>query len=602
MKITAISISNFRSIRHLEEFPVASYQAFVGENNTGKSNILMTLDVFLSAGAGGIGEDSFYDKTKPVVIKVRFAGLSPKERTRWRPYLVNDELLLEKHLTLDASEGTKSKVTAEFHGYKAEPMQWYLSHPKIAEKEGSRPKWADIVASNGLPEYFLVDGRCTKAHYTKGLERYLLENDVPYDDPDLSETQALGLKSNVIASLPAFYLLKAISDYSAETDKRSSTTTFRRLMADLSERIIQKDERYHELETAFSTISALLGQTKSEEVARLGTLKIVEDKFTEILGDLMPSVKGAALTVEMESFSAVFSRGVGLKIDDGVVTDVLAKGHGLQRCIIFTLLRTLILNQRNQLVPIEDGAEPDDRAIILGVEEPELYIHPQLCKLFSDVLREFAVGDQVLFVTHSPLYVDASESESIALVRKPSYEEGTKVQCCDTSAFDGMTDKKMFKGYTRFNPEINELFFANTVILVEGPEDRMALTFYLQHEKRIETRVEELNHSIVVTGGKTSMPFFQRVMNSFGIPYIVLHDLDIEDGMDAANKASEEARNKEIADLLNGNRLITFPIKLEKSLNHEGHLKDQYAAYRYFENPDNFTEEVKSVLGQVIPK
>jgi AAA15 family ATPase/GTPase len=62
MKITAISISNFKSIRHLEEFPVASYQAFVGENNTGKSNILTTLDVFLSAGAGGIGEDSFYER------------------------------------------------------------------------------------------------------------------------------------------------------------------------------------------------------------------------------------------------------------------------------------------------------------------------------------------------------------------------------------------------------------------------------------------------------------------------------------------------------------------------------------------------------------
>ncbi|MCH8293840.1 hypothetical protein IH992_22380 [Candidatus Poribacteria bacterium] len=124
----------------------------------------------------------------------------------------------------------------------------------------------------------------------------------------------------------------------------------------------------------------------------------------------------------------------------------------------------------------------------------------------------------------------------------------------------------------------------------------MALTFYLQHKGRIKSRVEELDHSIIVAGGKTSMPFFQRVMNSFGISYVVLHDLDIEDEMKPANK-----ENKEISDLLTGNRLVTFPVKLEKSFNYKnGHFKDQYDAYLFFENYANFTDEAKSVLDKVI--
>lgn len=601
MRIKTISISNFKSIKSIDDFPVTAYQALVGENNSGKSNILSALDSFLSAGAGGIDKDSFNDQALPIIIKVAFSSLTDNERKTWQPYLVGGELIIEKQVVHStAGDSDKPKIAAEFHGYKAEPSDWYLSLDKIFDQKGSRPKWTEIVEENNLPDYFLEDGKCNKTIFSRALERYLHENEVNYDDPDLSETQALGLKSRVIASLPSFYLLKAISDYSVETDKRSSSTTFRRLMADLSERIIQKDERFTELENAFATIGCLLGQSTSSDVERLGTLNLIEDKFTEILKTLMPSVKGTALSVEIEPFSSIFSRGVGIEIDDGICTDVLSKGHGLQRCIIFTLLRTLILNQRNQLVPTEGDEEDDQRTIILAVEEPELYIHPQLCKLFSDVLREFSESDQVLFITHSPLFVDASESESIAVVRKDSFEVGTKVICCDTTAFDGLTDKKIYKGYTRFNPEINELFFAKNVVLVEGPEDRIALTLYLQHGGKIHYRTEELDHSIIVAGGKTSMPFFQRVMNSFGIPYVVLHDTDLVEGMNPDAKSTEEGRNKAISDLLNGNRVVTYPVKLEESLGYDGHLKDQYDAYHYFQDPANYTEAVKDVLDQVI--
>ena len=38
-----------------------------------------------------------------------------------------------------------------------------------------------------------------------------------------------------------------------------------------------------------------------------------------------------------------------MSVDDGVETDVLAKGHGLQRCIVFTLMQALIMNYRDDL-------------------------------------------------------------------------------------------------------------------------------------------------------------------------------------------------------------------------------------------------------------
>jgi hypothetical protein len=63
----------------------------------------------------------------------------------------------------------------------------------------------------------------------------------------------------------------------------------------------------------------------------------------------MPSVEKVKLKVATEDVTAIFSKGVEITVDDGVETDVLLKGHGLQRCIIFSLLQALILNERNQL-------------------------------------------------------------------------------------------------------------------------------------------------------------------------------------------------------------------------------------------------------------
>lgn len=75
---------------------------------------------------------------------------------------------------------------------------------------------------------------------------------------------------------------------------------------------------------------------------------------------------------------------------------------------------------------------------------------------------------------------------------------------------------------------MNELFFAKRVLLVEGPEDVIAVVAVLKALGRIVSRPEELEWSIISCGGKEDIPFFQRVLNAFAIPYSVLHDLDLK--------------------------------------------------------------------------
>lgn len=598
MRLTQLRVENFRSIHDSKEFPIKPLFALVGENNTGKSNILRAVDVLLSAGSGKLGRDDFNDVSAPITIKGVFGDLTQSEKKRWSPYLVGGTLSLEKHISLMVDERTeKEKLEAEFHGYRAEPISWYLSVTKIHEKSGERPKWAEIAKDNKLPDYFLEDGKSSKAIYSKALARYMLENDVAFDPPDLSATQALGLQSNVVASLPHVYLLSAITDYSDEIDKRSSSSTFRRLMAALSERILEKDPRFLELQKALGTIRGLLNPTPVEGApSRIESLSTVERKITELLRKVMPSVTSVSLAVQIEEIKDLFSTGVSLSVNDGVDTDVLAKGHGLQRCIVFTLLQTLILNERNQLITADEATPLPASPIILLVEEPELYIHPQLSKLFFDVLASFADTDQVIYTTHSPLFIDAYEAEHVAIISKPTPATGTVIRSCDTTAFDGLDDRQLFKGFTKLSPSMNELFFAKNVLLVEGIQDSIAVTAALRAMGQIITRPEELEWSVISCGGKQSIPFFQRVLNAFAIPYAVLHDADIIAGMATDKEAAQIKNNAAIASIARGRRVRMYPVDLEHSLGLSDHFQDPYAAQVFFSDPTKITQEVKDII------
>lgn len=601
MQLTKLHVKNLRSIRDSGEFPLKSLFSIVGENNTGKSNLLRAIEILLSAGSGKLSCEDFNDVGAPIIIKGVFGNLSTTEKSRWGPYLVGDTLSLEKHIILTTDERTdKTKLEAEFHGYRAEPEPWYLSLQKIQSKCGERPKWTDLARDNKLPDYFLEDGKSNKSVYSKAIGRYLFENDVVFDPPDLSTTQALGLQSNVIASLPRVYLLPAITDYSDEIDKRSSSSTFRRLMTALSERILQKDPRFIEVQKALATIRGLLNPSSTEGVpSRIESLVTIETRITNLLRKVMPSVTEVALSVEVDEVKDLFSAGVSLSVNDGVATNVLAKGHGLQRCVVFTLLQTLILNERNQLIAGGSEASPPPDPILLMIEEPELYIHPQLSKLFFDVMTSFSETDQVIYTTHSPLFVDAYRAENVGVVNKLNSTIGTRIRSCDATAFDGLDDRTLFKGFTRLNPSMNELFFAKRVLLVEGPEDAVTVSATLKTLGRISTRPEELEWSVIVCGGKQSMPFFQRVLNAFAIPYAVLHDTDITPNMTADNKAKHEKNNAAIRSLAYGNRVHSYPVKLEHSLGLETHFSDQYAAHVFFSDPSRITQEVKDIIGSV---
>lgn len=604
MKIVELSINNYKSIVSIDNFRITSFQSILGENNSGKSNILSAIEVFLSAGSGGVKPEDFNDKKNRIVIKIKFSISTQHLKKIWKPYLMNDELILEKHIWIETdTKAERETIKNEFHGYQAEPKEWFLSEKKIKEKKGDRPKWKEIVEENKLPDYFLENGSCNATIYRKALSKYLSDNEIEYDGLNLSFTQALGLASNVIASLPKFYLLKAITDYSEEIDKRSNNTTFRKLMGDLSERVLKLDPEYTKIEKALAIIEELLNDKKKQNASaenRLSKIGVIEDKIRTLIARLMPSVEKVSLKVITDDIKTIFSKGVELTIDDGIETDVLMKGHGLQRCIVFSLIQTLILNERNELIN-SDPTKIENNPILLAIEEPELYIHPQLGKLFYDVLNEFGGAHQVIYTTHSPRFIDVYENENIALVSKTRMS-GTKIKNCDRNAFIGLEDRKIFQGLAQLNTDVNELFFAKNVIVAEGPEDKVAITETCKKMKKIKIRTEEIDVTIVVANGKGNLPFFIRVLNAFDINYVILHDSDIKPGMPVDAENSAKTANKKISDLSKANKLVVFPIKLEETVGVGQHFKDQYDTLKFFSSHNNINSALEGIISDALVK
>jgi putative ATP-dependent endonuclease of OLD family len=244
------------------------------------------------------------------------------------------------------------------------------------------------------------------------------------------------------------------------------------------------------------------------------------------------------------------------------------------------------------------------RPIILAIEEPELYIHPQSQRLVYKVLKEFsgiqsddtdATGnDQVLYTTHSPTFVDVGRYEQIAAVRKENAEAGTTIKQCELGVLGTSDERKGFKLLTSFSLKHNEIFFSRYTFLVEGPEDEIAVIATSRKLRKFSDLPDEIRVSVAIVGNKEQLPKFQKVLNAFDLKYSVLLEMD--------NKSDADPSNKTILDLIGGNIVSKLPVKLEATAAiGKEHFKDVFEAKVFFSNPNNINKGLETVVNALYP-
>ncbi len=556
MRMKKLCIKKFRSCKDVEldlatghadagdDVGVAgTVHALVGANNAGKSAILRALDFLFNPSTKKIDEESFWNKDTAIQIRVEalFEELTAAESERLDVYLRPDGSFLfartaavagepgEDEADQDTGDDLVISVGQEY--CKPQPKYDWLVEDRINGK--AIDEWwkarGQLVAGDKSFAEFVGNTKPKVGEWKAKAQEFVQQHLGPADFEDAWEPNPRGFPNVLKAALPIFELIPAVRDVSDES-KVHKTNPFGRLIGRI-EQTMDPAVRT-KLDAALRGTARCLNREGGEE--RLPQVVQTEKKLGELLSEMMP----ADFEIEFQPPTLRTVLGTPrIFIDDGFRTSVENKGHGLQRAVIFSILRAYadVVAQR-----------PDEerRVLILGIEEPELYMHPTALRTIRRMVRDIGnAGDQVVFSTHAPLLVDVEYFDEIVRVERESAHppisgvpaETTVRQLPMVRMIDDLLARhpklagslsaaSMRDRYSHaYTPTRNEGFFAKRVILVEGQTESYSLPIYAQ---ALRHNFDRVGVSVIECGGKDQIDRLYRVFNELGIPCYVLFDYD----------------------------------------------------------------------------
>lgn len=555
MKIEKVKIHNWRSIAD-EEISFESLMIFIGQNNCGKSNIISSLLFFF----GTITANSldYHNNSTEAYVEVTFGSLDDFDLNQFKKYVSSDNKICVRK-TLN-SEGETS-----YNGYLFSPKADFLKEETI-----SAISKREELEKTPLKDLVPTSGRLTKEIIKAAQEEYISKNQDTIElDYTLETSNFLGAKSVAKGIFGEIYFIPAVKNASDEF-KTSGTTIFNQLFTQIISKMSEENEHYKNARTQMQSLTQILnklndkGEVNSERPTEIKTL---ED-------NLELELKKWNTTIDIEitppNIDEVLKVNTSVWVDDGKRTDIARKGHGLQRSLIFALIKSWASHLKREKELKEESESKttttkrkSSQSTYFFFEEPELYLHPQAQKELYASLRELSISDyQVILCTHSSSFLDLGDYKSICIVNKADVTVGSKVRQFTEELF-GIDEKANFNLVYWLNPERSELFFANKVILSEGPTDKTVIP---KLAKLIGSF--KYDYTIIECGGKDSIKLYVKLLNKFKLPYVAVYDKDHQADKDANGHNSADISSKAIEDIIDATigKSVIFVNDIEEEL------------------------------------
>lgn len=519
MRIARIKIHNYRSICDLK-IACQPLMVLLGPNNHGKSNVLAALDFFLTPGAKVERSDLFDFDTRiddQVWVEIDFHELTTQEKTTFKKYILNDgSLRVRKSALFD-----EDKPSFKYQGWIEEPEEEWLKSDKAKDIK----RIADVEGT-GLHELLKGAGKLSKAKVEEAQQKYIETHRIELKMNLILESgNFLGLKSIGGGLLPEFYLVPAVRDLSDET-KIKNTALLGRLVNRAIQLMSATDPSFLEIQKKLKEQIARLNAKDEQDQPNIKQIREIKTGLEEELKAWDVKID---LEIDTPPIDKIFELGTNLHLDDGIRTLAEKKGHGLQRALIFALLKTWARLVREKP---EDGDESETKSrassdsVYFAIEEPELFLHPHAQRELASSLSILSEseGGQVFICTHSSHFVDMEKYQRIALISKLAPKNGTSIRQCKVDLFDGedsRAKKDRFNTAYWINPDRGEMFFARKVVFVEGATEKTVIPFLAQKMTVFDNEI-----SIIECGAKHNLPLYITIANAFALNYVVVHDED----------------------------------------------------------------------------
>ncbi len=509
MEITKVRIQNFRCIADVR-IDFAGITAFIGPNGVGKSTVLRALDWFFNAPpnsleradiCAGAGEGA------SVVVEVEFGALNDRDREVFGPKYAPEGATT---LTIRREwDGVADKTSGNARSY---PPFDALRAMTATERKAAWKKTIEELPAGELRPWK------NKDQADADMTAWESKHTSHLDESFLPTTNLHGFNGNATLR-SAFEFVFVSADLRAHDETEHGRDT---IIGRLVARVLK--------ESAASTrLDELVAETETQHA--LIVSEAVAPELDRIAGrinaELGPFATGRSVRLEVEPVQLRFgSTSVVTHImDSAVETPVDRQGHGFRRALIISALKLLA-----ESAEARSESEPQRGGLMLAIEEPELFQHPSQSRRFAKVLRTLAQpsrGIQVAFATHAPAFIDPANFEQVRRVSRGSHAPGGVPEVLvrratrsgvRTTVGGYVKDTSFIGGWEQVcSINLASAFFAQCVVLVEGPDDQAVLESML--ERPGSGWPAEADVVVASVAGKGFFYAPQAILAELGIPW-----------------------------------------------------------------------------------
>ncbi len=589
MRLSSLKIEGYKRLQSVEcQFGDATF--LIGPNNAGKSSVLTAISHLLS-GNKRINEEEFYSENdeftgerrtmlNKIILTGEFKDV-PIEAKSWRGFkgrvfeydpkeTSESGFSLTYRKTFELGKDVVIEIKTKERTIKTEYSN--LTYPKEIIEAG--------VSEEIVKEVFEdIDKKITPAQKAK-LEYFDELWDIGTDEKWFQNPG--GIPGVVLNRLPRYIIIPA----DMGTNEISGNGVLQKTLNELFEDVRGCSDNYKQAQKFLNDLAKELDP--SDESSQFG--KMISE-LNAVISNIFPESRihaQADLSDPDKSLKPTFK----VELSSNIKTSVDNQGAGMIRSAVFGILRfrQRWLSQRED----KDCA----RSIIIGFEEPEIYLHPSAANQMRDTIYELSSDNsQIIATTHSPYLIDLSRKPRQILNRFS--HDGNLINVEPLSVTDKFIelqddDKNYVKMIMKIDDYISRVFFTKRIVIVEGDTEEIVIRETLRRLEK-EKRLAVLAKTEVIRArGKASIIGLSKYLKSFGIHPFVIHDRDT--GVPKA-----EIFNKPISDVVGTDNVIQLEECIEDVLGYVAPTSEKpYTAYKaateWGDEWDDIPEEWRTII------
>jgi predicted ATP-dependent endonuclease of OLD family len=599
MKLHSLKIEGYKRLKNCQiNFGQATF--LIGENNVGKSSVLKAIEILLSTKGDKLSAHDYSmlfnvenneneRQVDKVVLTGEFRNV-PENIVQFRGF--NKSRLL-KYET-ESETGYKIVYRKTFEYEKKAKIE-ILTYSKERKPEFTDCKKPNDFIDNGIERQIIVDlfgeNSLDKNITTKNSE-HLEEIDEIWNI-DTTEEKWIenpgGIPQNVLSKLPKYLLIPAIDKADEITGKNGA---MHEIMNQLFEEVREQSENFKKAQEFLTKLEKELDPI--DDKSEFGILMV---ELNTVLDSVFPTSK-LHTEADLSDPNKVLKPTFNIEMSSNIKTPVDYQGTGMIRTVAFSLLKF------REIWKQKKTNNDFDRALIIGFEEPEIYLHPNAANQMRNTIYDIASENtQIVCSTHSPFMIDLSRKPN-QILNNLFFEEGfvKSVSFSISDKFKELQedDRTYVKMLQKIDDYVSRMFFAKRVIIVEGDTEEIVL------KKSIELFPEEIKKQvlsdiqIIKARGKAVIISLVKYLKSMNIKLFVIHDRD--KGTEGAEKF-----NKPILDAVGDDKeRLMMEECIEDELGYEVPSADKpLKAYHVVEEwkkfddiPENWRNKLKIIFSE----